>query len=81
MSAPVLHTDDPQVTPVAVPLGAAQQPDPEVVGLLALAPGATTELIADTTRRHGCATIAATHDPVVMDTADTSSDMLDHAAP
>ncbi|MFI6515641.1 ABC transporter ATP-binding protein [Spirillospora sp. NPDC050679] len=40
-----------------------------------------TDLIADTTRRHGCVTIVATHDPVVTDAADTTIDMLDHAAP
>ncbi|MFB7224788.1 ATP-binding cassette domain-containing protein [Streptomyces sp. NPDC056227] len=36
-------------------------------------------LIARTAHRHGCVTIVATHDPVVVDSADTTMDMLDHA--
>ncbi|MGW1162935.1 ABC transporter ATP-binding protein [Streptomyces sp. NPDC002513] len=37
-----------------------------------------TGLIARTTHRHGCVTIVATHDPVVVEAADSTIDMLDH---
>ncbi|GAA2387201.1 ABC transporter ATP-binding protein [Dactylosporangium salmoneum] len=38
-----------------------------------------TRLIARTTHEHGCVTLVATHDPVVVEAADTTIDMLDHA--
>ncbi|MEU8761506.1 ATP-binding cassette domain-containing protein [Streptomyces sp. NPDC048659] len=41
---------------------------------------ALTTLIADTTRRHGCVTVVATHDPVVTHTADSVTDMQQHTA-
>ncbi|MEV5986477.1 ABC transporter ATP-binding protein [Streptomyces sp. NPDC052051] len=36
-------------------------------------------LIARTTHEHGCVTVVATHDPVVVEAADATIDMLDHA--
>ncbi|WP_432172715.1 ABC transporter ATP-binding protein [Streptomyces sp. Tue6028] len=36
-------------------------------------------LIARTTHERGCVTVVATHDPVVVEAADTTMDMLDHA--
>ncbi|MFJ3709492.1 ABC transporter ATP-binding protein [Streptomyces sp. NPDC090053] len=41
--------------------------------------GDLTGLIARTTHQHGCVTVVATHDPVVIEAADTTIDMLDHA--
>ncbi|MFF3731637.1 ABC transporter ATP-binding protein [Streptomyces sp. NPDC002476] len=38
-----------------------------------------TRLIARTTHEHDCVTLVATHDPVVVEAADTTIDMLDHA--
>ncbi|MEV7503226.1 ATP-binding cassette domain-containing protein [Streptomyces sp. NPDC093018] len=37
-----------------------------------------TRLIARTTHEYGCVTVVATHDPVVVEAADRTIDMLDH---
>jgi len=38
-----------------------------------------TRLIVRTTHEHDCVTLVATHDPVVVEAADATIDMLDHA--
>ncbi|TWV53610.1 ATP-binding cassette domain-containing protein [Streptomyces misionensis] len=39
-----------------------------------------TALVARTTHQHGCVTVVATHDPVVVGAADSTIDMRDHTA-